>query len=139
MEESMRTATARVAVLMLAGSVAVLGAAVPHAGAVQRKLLVSKVTWIDSANQTGTMLFQGEVVDGALSGRAYATDGSELVVTGTVSGAGGVSGALALTTGESVGTFTSQLNAAEELEGGLYVDGTLSSAWVAPASDLPTP
>ncbi len=135
----MRTGTTWVAVLILAGFVAVIAVGLRHAGAVQRKLLVSKVTWIDSANQTGTMLFQGEVVDGALSSRAYATDGSELVVTGTVSAAGGVSGALALTTGESVGTFAGQMNAAEELEGGLYVDGTLSSAWVAPASDLPTP
>lgn len=131
---------ARMAALtMLVAFIAGVAVGPRDAAAVQRKLLATRVTWIDSANQTGTMLFEGEVVGGALSGRAYATDGSELVVTGTVSAAGAVSGGLALSTGESVGTFTSQLNAAEELEGGLYVDGTLSSAWVAPASDLPTP
>jgi hypothetical protein len=125
---------------ILAAAGVLLGLAFPPlARAEQRKLLVSQVTWVDSTNATGTMLFQGEVVDGALTGRVYPGDGTELVVAGTVGSDGRVAGALQTTDSQVVADFTGQLDAAQELAGALVVDGDVSATWAAPASELPVP
>src|SRR3990172_5951051 len=96
----------RPAAILLAAAVVLLGLAFPPvARAEQRKLLVSQVTWVDSTNATGTVLFQGEVVDGALTGRVYPGDGTELVVAGTVGSDGRVAGALRTTDSQPVADF----------------------------------
>lgn len=123
---------------VLALCLAALGAASLPAQAESRKLLVTKAHWVDTANHSGTMLFQGEVTNGALTGRAYPGDGSEFVVTGTVSATGAVSGALRTAEQQELAQFTAQLTAAQELEGALTINGTAAAAWVAPAEQLPT-
>ena len=137
--ERMRRRPTRPAAILLAAAVVLLLALAPVAMAEQRKLLVSQVTWVDSTEATGTMLFQGEVVDGALTGRVYPGDGTELVVAGTVGSDGRVAGALRTTDSQPVADFTGQLDAAQELAGALVVDGELSATWAAPASELPVP
>ena len=130
----------RPAAILLAAVTVLLGLAFPPAArAEQRKLLVSQVTWVDSTEATGTMLFQGEVVDGALTGRVYPGGGTELVVAGTVGSDGRVAGALRTTDSQPVADFTGQLDAQQELAGALVVDGELSATWAAPASELPVP
>lgn len=113
----------------------VAGAGLATAGG--RTLLVTKATWVDTAEQQGTMLFQGEIVDGTLSGRAYPGDGTELIVSGTVDATGDIAGTLNDAEQELVATFTGELNAAQELVGDLYVTGALDAAWAAPAEELP--
>lgn len=103
-----------------------------------RKLLKTTVAWIDGTGQSGTMLFQGTVdASGNLDGRVYPGGGDELMVTGTVSSTGAVTGSLDTTASEHLGTFTGQVNTQQELEGQLVVDGQLDAAWAAPADELP--
>jgi hypothetical protein len=108
------------------------------AAAETRKLLVTKAQWVDTAQQTGTMLFQGEVTDGVLTGRAYPGGGIELVVQGTVSSTGQVAGTLRTAENQELAGFTATLNAAQELEGALTINGEAAAAWIAPAEQLPT-
>ncbi len=103
-----------------------------------RTLLATKATWVDTTGATGTVLFQGTVEEGALSGRAYFGGGSELTVGGTVSTSGAVAGTLSEANGGQVATFAAQLNAQQELVGSLQVDGQFAGTWGAPADDLPT-
>jgi hypothetical protein len=121
-----------IAAVLFAGVLAPVGAEEP------RQLLVTKAAWVDTAGNHGTLLFQGEVTEGILSGRAYPGNGSELVVSGTVGLDGSVNGSLLTTEGEDVADFAGQLNAAQELEGGLTIEGEAAAAWVAPAEELPT-
>jgi len=130
-----------------AGGIGTVGAALGlvvvlagRAGAEPRKLLVTKVSWVDAQQNAGTMLFQGTVdASGVLRGRVYAEDGAELVVTGTVASDGGVTGALDTTASERVGTFAGQLNGQREIEGEVAVDGTVGTiSWEAPADALPS-
>jgi len=114
----------------------VLSAATP-ATAGDRTLLVTRASWVDTGDQTGEMLFQGEIVDGTLTGRAYPGDGSELTVTGVVDTNGELAGTLNDAEQELVATFTAELNEQRELVGDLYVTGELDAAWAAPAADLP--
>ena len=102
----------------------------------RRRLLQTKVDWVDAGQNSGTMLFQGEIVDGDLTGRAYPGDGVELVVTGTVASDGSVAGTLDTTESELVGTFTGSLNTQDELEGDLLIDGDVESTWAAPADEV---
>jgi hypothetical protein len=125
-------ANAVVCVVALLGAAAVVEAK-------QRKLLTTKVDWIDSAEQTGTMLFQGEVVDGVLTGRAYPGGGVELVVEGTVDANGAVEGTLSTTEAAPLGDFSGEMNAQQELEGALVIDSEVDCEWVAPAEELPAP
>jgi hypothetical protein len=107
------------------------------AAAETRQLLVTKASWADGAGNQGTMIFQGEVTDGVLSGRAYPGNGTELVVSGTVGLDGSVNGSLLTSEGQDVADFSAQLNAAQELEGEITIDGEAAAEWVAPAEDLP--
>jgi len=112
---------------------------VPATGhAEPRRLLVTRVTWLDGQSNTGTMLFQGTVdSQGNLDGLAYPGDGAALAVTGTVDANGDISGSLDTTESEHVGTFTGELNEQDELEGTVVVDGEVDFDWDAPADDLP--
>jgi len=103
-----------------------------------RRLRVTRVTWVDSAENTGTWLFQGTVdAAGALDGRVYPGDGSELIATGAVADGGYVSGSLSTAEEDLIGTFTAELNTEEELVGDLVIDGDVAAVWDAPAEDLP--
>lgn len=125
---------------ILVALVALLGGmlASPGASATElRKLLVTHVTWVDAANNTGTWLFQGTMdAAGNLTGRVYPGDGTELVVNGGVAGDGILIGTLDTTEDALVGTFAGQLNAQRELEGELAVDGEATCGWAAPADAL---
>lgn len=109
----------------------------PAMAQLARELLATKVTWVDAASNTGTMIFQGTVDGGGnLDGRVYA-DGIELAVTGAVAPDGAVSGSLDTLENGHIGTFAAQLNAQQELVGDLVIDGQLECLWDAPADDLP--
>lgn len=114
-------------------------AEIPGAVAGDRTLLVTRAAWVDAAQNVGEMLFQGEIVDGTLTGRAYPGDGTELMVSGTVDANGDLAGTLSDAAEELVATFTGALNAQQELVGDLYVSGALDAAWAAPADELPAP
>jgi hypothetical protein len=123
-----------------AGQVVALGMLLGATGtglAEQRRLLVTKVDWVDSGGQRGVMLFQGEVTDGVLTGRVYPGDGSELAVVGTVAAGGTLTGTLVTIEGQDLADFSGQLNAALELEGVLTLQGEAAAEWAAPAQDLP--
>jgi hypothetical protein len=134
---SVRTADKRRvgATVALVSLLAVLGA-IPEAFAGDRTLLVTRAAWVDSANNTGEMLFQGEIVNGTLTGRAYPGGGTELTVSGTVDANGELAGTLNDAEQELVATFTGELNGEQELVGDLYVTGALDAAWAAPADEL---
>jgi hypothetical protein len=118
------------------GMVLVMSAATSQAE--QRKLLSTKASWADNAGHSGTMLFQGEVLEGALVGLAYPGGGQEWSVSGTVDSNGAVEGTLTTALSELIGEFTGQLNAEQELVGVLTIDGEVDCEWVAPAEELPS-
>jgi hypothetical protein len=122
--------------LVVAGSVLAGVGATPAGAGSRRELLQTKVHWVDSSQNSGTMLFQGEIIDGDLTGRAYPGNGVELIVTGTVASDGSVAGTLDTTESELVGTFTGSLNGEDELEGDLLIGGEVDSTWAAPADEV---
>jgi hypothetical protein len=122
--------------LVVAGSVLAGVGATPAGAGSRRELLQTKVHWVDTSQNSGTMLFQGEIIDGDLTGRAYPGNGVELIVTGTVASDGSVAGTLDTTESELVGTFTGSLNGEDELEGDLLIGGEVDSTWVAPADEV---
>ena len=128
--------TCRLLVVSLGLPALLLGPSTPAVGG-GAKPLVTKVQWVDTAGASGTMLFQGTVVEGTLTGRAYPGNGQELRVTGTVAASGAVTGTLADASDVAVATFTGQLDATQTLTGALAVDGAVTAGWTAPADALP--
>ena len=89
------------------------------------------------------MLFQGYVQDGVLKGHLFACD-SQLVVTGTISETGALSGTVT-SDGSAVGTFegTKQgdtlIGSYQATTSSPPPDAPDSNLWVADGTDVPVP
>jgi hypothetical protein len=100
--------------------------------------LTATVTWTDAAGDAGTMDFQG-TADGSTLRGIVSAQGEEITVTGTISETGAVSGTLTRPAGSSVGTFSGQLDAEQQLQGGYFVLNGTGGSWTAPADAMPLP
>jgi hypothetical protein len=124
---------------LLAAVVGVSLAGAVETNAVElRKLLKTRVTWLDTQGTLGEMMFQGTVdEEGNLDGIAYPGDGTEFIVTGIVTSDGFVTGSFDDAEHQHIGTFTAELNAQRELVGELVVSAEPVCEFEAPADALP--